>query len=92
MLAIFYVVFSVVRALLIPASTLASSSAILWVSAATLLASTTLLSGWGDTHPTLLSLGTALTGAGHIKYFLKIFKQNISVQSILAAIISISHQ
>ena len=69
MLAIFYVVFSVVRALLIPASTLASSSAILWVSAATLLASTTLLSGWGDTHPALLSLGTALTGAGHRKYF-----------------------
>ena len=68
-LAIFYVVFSVVRALLIPASTLASSSAILWVSAATLLASTTLLSGWGDTHPALLSLGTALTGAGDAKYF-----------------------
>ena len=75
MLAIFYVVFSVVRALLIPASTLASSSAILWVSAATLLASTTLLSGWGDTDPALLRLGTALTGAGDRKYFLweKIF-------------------
>ena len=63
-LTIFYTTFSVVRALLVPASTLVSSSAILWSSALTLLTSTTLLSVWGDTEVTVLRVGIALTGAG----------------------------
>ena len=63
-LTIFYTTFTVVRALLVPASTLVSSSAILWSSALTLLTSTTLLSVWGDTEVTVLRVGIALTGAG----------------------------
>ena len=67
-LTIFYTTFTVVRALLVPASTLVSSSAILWSSALTLLTSTTLLSVWGDTEVTVLRVGIALTGAGQHEY------------------------
>ena len=63
-LAIFYTTFAAVRGLLVPASTLVSSTAILWSSALTLLTSTTLLSVWGDTEVTVLRVGIALTGAG----------------------------
>ena len=47
-LATFYVAFAAVRGLMIPLSTLVSAPAVLWSSSALLLASTALLSVWGQ--------------------------------------------
>ena len=68
-LAIFYTTFAAVRGLLVPASTLVSSTAILWSSALTLLASTSLLAAWADSSLAVLRAGVALTGAGTAAMF-----------------------
>ena len=68
-LAIFYTTFAAVRGLLVPASTLVSSTAILWSSALTLLTSTSLLAAWADSSLAVLRAGVALTGAGTAAMF-----------------------
>ena len=63
-LAILYVTFAAGRGLLIPISTLVSSSTIVWTSTLTLLVSTSMLSVWAESSIILLQVGIALTGAG----------------------------
>ena len=63
-LATFYVAFAAVRGLLIPLSTLMSAPTVLWSSSAVLLASTTLLSLWGQSSIEVLKTGVGLSGFG----------------------------
>ena len=63
-LATFYVAFAIVRGLMIPLSTLVSAPACLWSSSAILLASTSLLSIWGESSIEILKTGVGLSGFG----------------------------
>ena len=63
-LATFYVAFAAIRGLVIPLSTLVSAPTVLWSSSAVLLASTTLLSVWGQSSIEVLKTGVGLSGFG----------------------------
>ena len=63
-LATFYVAFAIIRGLVIPLSALVSAPTVLWSSSAVLLASTTLLSVWGQSSIELLKTGVGLSGLG----------------------------
>jgi len=63
-LATFYVAFAAIRGLVIPLSTLVSAPTVLWSSSAVLLASTTLLSVWGQSSIEVLKTGVGLSGLG----------------------------
>ena len=63
-LAILYLTFAGVRGLMIPISTLLTSTTILISSSLTLLVSTTMLSIWAESSLIMMQLGIALTGAG----------------------------
>ena len=68
-LALFYLIFALVRAALIPISIFVSSNNILTISILTLMASTSLLSVMADTSLVCLQLGLVLTGGGLASLF-----------------------
>lgn len=68
-LALYYLIFAVARAALIPISIFVSTTHILTVSILTLMVSTSLLSVMADTSLVYLQLGLALTGGGVASLF-----------------------
>ena len=68
-LALFYLIFALVRAALIPISIFVSSNHILTFSILTLMVSTSLLSVMADTSLVCLQLGLVLTGGGVASLF-----------------------
>ena len=68
-LAVFYLTFALVRAVLIPISIFVSSTNIISFSILALMVSTSVLSAWGDSSVLCLQVGLALTGAGVASLF-----------------------